>query len=521
MFLRMRRLTFRTIGNSSSNICTPEAEIRHQPANLPEKRSTPACIKRFIRKCPAILTFTDNYCILGLAFQNNGCFPPHGTPFFGHLSWSLPPMASIERTAYPRVKSSLTANELHALYHPIDEELNFVTGHTRGATQQLTLLTLLKCQQHLGYVPALADVPEQIRTYLGQQFHRSPQMYEYVKAKRTLYRYRQLIRGYLDITPYGEGGERVVETAVEQAAYTMSDPADLINVAIEHLIEQRFELPAFSTLDRLVMHVRHGVHQELYTCITASLGVAETEWLDQLLQVRGGRTDFNRIKDTPRPATLKYLRQWTEPLKWLESILTTRPFLKGIAHTKIQQFAAEASALGVRDMHDIHNLPRRYSLLICFLYQAQVQTRDQLVEMLLKRMRRTTNAAKERLKELQQQHRELEEQMLAVFSEVLDQTIQTPEDDTTLGKGVRNILKDYGGAEALRERYDQVAAYHNDNYRPLMWAFYRPYRAEIFRLSHLLTFQSATQNQSLMEALHLIQRFQNAKRDYLPYEISL
>ena len=430
-------------------------------------------------------------------------------------------MASIERTAYPRFKSSLTANELHALYHPTDEELNFVTGHARGATQQLTLLTLLKCQQHLGYMPTLADVPEQIRAYLCQQFPLSPQMYGYVKSERTLYRYHQLIRGYLDITPYGEGGERAVETAVEQAAYTMSDPADLINVAIEHLIEQRFELPAFSTLDRLVMHVRHRVHQALYTSITASLGVAETECLDQLLQVRDRRTDFNRIKDTPRPATLKYLRQWAERLKWLESILITRPFLKGIAHTKIQQFAAEASALGVRDMHDIHNLPRRYSLLICFLYQAQVRTRDQLVEMLLKRMRRTTNSAKERLKDLQQQHRELEEQMLAVFSEVLDQTLQTPEDDATLGKSVRTILKDYGGAEALRERYDQVAAYHNDNYRPLMWAFYRPYRAELFRLSHWLTFRSATQNQSLMEALHLIQRFQNAKRDHLPYEISL
>jgi uncharacterized protein DUF4158 len=55
----------------------------------------------------------------------------------------------------------------------------------------------------------------------------------------------------------------------------MSDPADLINVAVEHLIQQRFELPAFSTLDRLVMHVRHGVHQDLYARITASLGTAE------------------------------------------------------------------------------------------------------------------------------------------------------------------------------------------------------------------------------------------------------
>jgi hypothetical protein len=31
-------------------------------------------------------------------------------------------MASIERTAYPRFKPSLTANELHTLYCPTDDE---------------------------------------------------------------------------------------------------------------------------------------------------------------------------------------------------------------------------------------------------------------------------------------------------------------------------------------------------------------------------------------------------------------
>ena len=91
---------------------------------------------------------------------------------------------------------------------------------------------------------------------------------------------------------------------------------------------------------------------------------------------------------------------------------------------------------------------------------------------------------------------------LPALADVIDETIQTPpEDNAALGQGVRNILKDYGGAEALRERYEQVAAYHNNNYRPLMWGFYSPYRSELFRLSHLLTFRSATQDQSL-EWLH-------------------
>ena len=430
-------------------------------------------------------------------------------------------MAAIERTAYPRFKPSLTATELHNLYCPTDDERDFISAPARGATQQLTLLTLLKCHQHLGYLPALADVPTQIRTYLCQQLNLFPLMYESVEADKTLYRYRQLIRTYLGIKPYGERGQAVIATAVQHAAYTMSDPADLINLAIEHLVQQRFELPAFSTLDRLVMHIRHGVHQDLYRRITASFGPAERDRLDGLLQLRDGRTDFTRIKETPRQATLTHLRQWTARLTWLESLLPTRPFLTEIANTKVQQFAAEAATLDVGDLRDIAAPSRRYSLLICFLYQAQVQTRDELVEMLLKRMRRTTTAAQTRLKELQDQHRELEEQMLAVFAEVINETLHTPEDNAALGQGVRDILQCSSGAEALRDRYAQVSAYHNNNYRPLLWGFYSPYRAELFRLSHVLTFRSATHNQSLIEALHFIQRFQHAKRDYLSAELSL
>ncbi len=142
--------------------------------------------------------------------------------------------------------------------------------------------------------------------------------------------------------------------------------------------------------------------------------------------------------------------------------------------------------------------------------------------MLLKRMRRTTTSAKKHLKELQDHHRELEEQMLAVFADVLDQTLHTPDDNADLGPRRAGYFQgQYGGAEVLRERYEQVSAYHHNNYRPLMWGFYRPYRAELFRLSHVLTLRSATQHQSLIEALHFIQRFQHARRDYLPAEIAL
>ena len=37
-------------------------------------------------------------------------------------------MASIDRTVYPRFRPSLTANELHGLYCPSDDEREFISG---------------------------------------------------------------------------------------------------------------------------------------------------------------------------------------------------------------------------------------------------------------------------------------------------------------------------------------------------------------------------------------------------------
>ncbi len=331
-------------------------------------------------------------------------------------------MAAIERTASPRFPPALTATERQTLYAPTEEERAFVAAPTRGPAQHLTLLTLLKCHQPLGSLPALADGPAQIRTYLCRQLQLPPATYALVETKATLARYRSLIRTYLALTPSTNGGLRVVMDAVAQAASTMRDPADLINVAIEHLIQPRCELPAFSTLDRLMGPIRSRVHQTRYAQIIDALPLPHQARLDTLLQGHDGLSECTRMKAPPSQATLAPLRQWLDRLTWLESILAPHAFLAGMAHPKRRQFAAEAAALDVGDMRDIQP-PRRWSLLLCCLAQSQGQTRDQVVERFLKRMQRMTTAAHEHLHALQEQHRDLEAQMMAVFAEALDEAL--------------------------------------------------------------------------------------------------
>jgi hypothetical protein len=192
-------------------------------------------------------------------------------------------MASIERTAYPRFKSALSAHELDELYGPTDEDFAFVYRRADEPAQQLTLLARLKCHQHLGYMPTLEEIPSSIRLYLCQHLHLPAHTDWAPDTQISRHRHRLSIRAYLKVASYSQGGEQAVVHEIEQAAYTMSDPADLINVAIERLIEQRFELPAFSTLDRLVGRVRHQVHETLYDQIIQGLSPADIGRLEGLL----------------------------------------------------------------------------------------------------------------------------------------------------------------------------------------------------------------------------------------------
>jgi hypothetical protein len=81
----------------------------------------------------------------------------------------------------------------------------------------------------------------------------------------------------------------------------MSDPADLINVAIEQLVRQQFELPAFSTLDKLVNHIRQQTHLQTYAQVTADLTEEQKAILDGLLVREKGQTrnGFTRLKALP------------------------------------------------------------------------------------------------------------------------------------------------------------------------------------------------------------------------------
>ncbi len=240
-------------------------------------------------------------------------------------------MASIERTAYPRFKPSLSERELKTLYEPTPREHGFAETNTRSPQGQLTLLVLLKCYQHLGYLPQTKEVPDQVTDYLADHLGMTTAPELGAGRRQERHRYQKSIRDFLGVESFSEGGSGVAAEAMREAAFTRSDPADLINVAVENLVKERFELPAFSTLDRLAGRVRREVHEEIYARVTGDLTEEERGRLDGLFDVGPEETitDFTRMKREVRP------KNWTgDPTKsevWTLAvlILSKKAFLTG------------------------------------------------------------------------------------------------------------------------------------------------------------------------------------------------
>ncbi|MBK1724922.1 Tn3 family transposase [Thiocystis violacea] len=227
-----------------------------------------------------------------------------------------------------------------------------------------------------------------------------------------------------------------------------------------------------------------------------------------------------RFKESPGPATLQHMREWTERLAELDAIIDSKPFLKGVAHTKIRQFAAEADQTQIGDLRDLTQPGKRDTLLLCFLFQAQAGTRDELVEMFLRRMRKNRHAARERLRALQERHQSLEESLIGVLGQVLSQA-KDECSDHDLGRRVRQVLDAEGGVDLLGAQVESVSAYHHDNHLPLLWPFHADHRSALFRVLELIGLASATQDSALIEAWRYVLQHRRARQATLPRDIDL
>lgn len=187
-------------------------------------------------------------------------------------------MSSIERTAYPRFAPGrlLKEQELEQFYSLNSDELRYINDNIRGTDLKFNFAVQLKSFQRLGYFPEFKNIPTIIIEHIKKTFSLlggSPlQPYTHDKTR---YRHQDRICDYLKINRWRKNqnpttneschpGRHLATQAAYRAAQTMNNPADIINVVIEELIQNHYELPAFEQLNRLVKHTRSLVNRGIF-----------------------------------------------------------------------------------------------------------------------------------------------------------------------------------------------------------------------------------------------------------------
>lgn len=429
-------------------------------------------------------------------------------------------MTLIDRTAYPKFKQYPDPKELAELYTPQSAEIKFAKSRTKSHEGFLCFMVMLKSFQRLGYFPHPECVPNAVIKHLRSCL----KLQIWVKAipsQRQGYTYQRAIRSYLGVKQYDKTAQKLIAILVAQQAEVKDHPADLINVAIEELVKERYELPAFGTLDRLIGHIRTFVNNRLFGRVNNGLSTTEMVYLDQLLlgDIEESIATLNLLKSPPKSATFKGMKQLLTKFDALMSFGDAKRLLGSIALTKIRYFAAQARALDISELRDV-NLPKRRTLLLCLLYEAQVKTRDHIVSMFLKRVLKIQNNAKQRLQELREKHLAQTSELLGTLAEVLTASKEA-QDAQSLGTKVQSIFDEHGGTDLLLQKYEEIAAYNTNNHLPLMWRFYSPHRKVLFDLVRSLDILSTSADESVIDALSFILDNEHKRGRHLPFEIDL
>lgn len=433
-------------------------------------------------------------------------------------------MPSISDTVYPHLKANPSQKELRQLFTPSPEEKLFSWEHTSEPVQTVRLLIWLKVFQRLGYFPAADEIPDRIVEHIAiaaEAEYKPAMLHGAYERSRLKWTHHAIVRGFLGVTAYGEVARKSAITACLEAATTRDDLVDIINVAIEQLIRQRYELPAFSSLMRIARaarsRVNSGYHQQVFDRLSGS----SKNGLLALFERPGkqSKSSWDNIKREPRKPTVRQVKDFIQHLQVLvKHDLRADAFL-GIPDVKIKQFAAEARSLDVASMRDFAE-PKRLTLAAALVLVQVGRAYDDVADMFIRLVQRMHSRAKEALN----QHRiDKVAETDALVATLHDVSVAYKTDGSAADRlGAIGAIIDHH-VDSIIERCEKHALLAGNNYLPLLSKFYKSQRAVLLSFLEHVELVSTSQDQSVVSAIKFVLDHKASRSEWLvvPNDIGL
>ncbi len=422
-------------------------------------------------------------------------------------------MTTLHETAYPRLKPDPTAKELQEIYTPTEEERVCVAAIATGPATRLALLLHLKLFQRLGYFATLAEVPERIVQHVAQSvgMRRVPadRLASY-DASGSQRKHLVQLRAFLNVRPLDAGGRDWLTTVAETAAQTKHIVPDIVNVMLEELVHHRYELPAFSTLERLAIAAREQVHDTHYRQITNALTPAMRALIDDLLLTPPGshHSGWHALKREPKRPTNKEVRHYLQHIQRLRTLAEQLPPID-VSVPKLKQFRAMARVLDASELAELVPV-KRYALAAIFIRSQYRKTLDDAADLFIRLIQNLENTAQQRLIAYQLEHSKRADALIGQLREIL-QAYQVEGTDTQRVDAIEGVLvADIG---LLMAECDEHMAYAGRNYLPFLLAPYGTLRPLLFNCLEIMGLRAASQDPSMERMISAVLALRSQRRE--------
>ncbi len=416
-------------------------------------------------------------------------------------------MTAIERTAYPRLfKYKNYLKRDLAIYEPQVAEIEYINVNLRNDIQKLNFDVQLKTFQKLGYFVLFEEVPNIIIQTIRKTLGLDQGLSVGYANKTDCYRHRERIRKFLEIKLWDQSAHALVTNMALTAAQTLNDPADIINYMLEELVNLRYELPAFSTLDRIAGSVRANVHRKIFKEVTQTLQKSRlTNVIDNLLNLtplEGYTSYYQAFKQLPKCPSFKNFKNLLEHHNFLMRIGDFAPCVAQIPALKFAQFVEEAKSLDVSDVKNKLAESKRYTLTACLAVAAQKAAKDALANTFCKIISKAHKDADRELQEIIEARDAKSQQLTNLLLQVtLDFRNQKQKDFL---KSLKLHYDNHGGVDNVIATCEEVMALQSKNHLPLVWRHYKSKKSLTLAFVTNVQLASSTQDQRLMQAMNIV-----------------
>lgn len=425
-------------------------------------------------------------------------------------------MATVQETAYPRLKPDPTAKELEDIYTPTQAELAFVRDIATQPTTQLAVLIHLKLFQRLGYFTQLTEVSERIRLHIAQAagLRRALKLgrlesYDTSGGKQ---RHVALLREFLGVRPLGKEGLAWLDTAALSAAQTKHVIPDIVNVLLEELVHHRYELPGFRTLELAAIRAREQVHEGYFRSIGQALASDVRKLIDELLSAKEGSryTGWHTLKREPGRPTNKEVRTYLQHIRMLQQLAEKLPPID-IPVPKLKQFRTMARALDASELAELAE-DKRYALATIFIRAQYAKTLDDAAELFIKQVRNLENLAQQKLIAYQLEHAKRADYLIGQLKDML-QAFQLDGTDSQRVDAISDSLR--ADIALLLAECDEHMAYAGKNYLPFMLLPYGTVRPLLLNGLELMTLRSTSLDAGMEPLIAAVLALRNQRRELI------